>query len=205
MAGNLAWATVVYTPCLAEVFPKAVPLDNPSPVFPKKFGHLSISPLPVRLISRARRHSSQETGMAAQWRVFQSAKSIAGTILVVLGTFILYENLAGAVAQLSQTLQSGSQTLGILPAVVLAASQPVQAYSMDHHRFLQDLFEHLLASSWPLLLVVCGSVLAGDVFRSKNTSRTNMLQRSIILPLCPTYRFSKSIAVATTDSNLEQL
>jgi hypothetical protein len=37
MAGNLAWATVVYTPCLAGVFPKAVPLDNSSSVFPKKF------------------------------------------------------------------------------------------------------------------------------------------------------------------------
>jgi hypothetical protein len=131
--------------------------------------------------------------MAAQQRVFRNVKSVAGTVLVVLGTFILYENLAGAVVQLSQTLESGSQTLGILPAVVLAASQPVQAYAVDHHRFLQGLFEHLLVSSWPLLLVVFGSVLSGDTFRDKSNHIEDKHAVALdIVPLCPTYGFAKS-------------
>ncbi len=144
--------------------------------------------------------------MAAQRTVFRSAKSVAGTALLVLGTFILYENLAGAVAQLSQTLQRGSETLGVLPAVVLAASQPVQAYAVDHHKFLQGLFEHLLASSWPLLLVVCGSVLSADIFRDRSKPIEDKHAPAVdILLLCPTYRFARSRAAASPGSTLEQL
>jgi hypothetical protein len=106
--------------------------------------------------------------MEGQLTVLRSAKSIVGTALLVLGTFILYENLAGAVGRLSHVLANGSEALGLLPAVVLAASQPVHAYAVDHHRFLRGLFQQVLASSWPLLLVIFGSVLSRDTFTDKS-------------------------------------
>jgi hypothetical protein len=49
-----------------------------------------------------------------------------------------------------------------LPAALLAFSQTVQTYAFDHQRFLQALVPHLLLSSWPLLLVICGSALSKD-------------------------------------------
>jgi presenilin-like A22 family membrane protease len=106
--------------------------------------------------------------MEGQLTVLRSAKSIVGTALLVLGTFILYENLAGAVGRLSHVLANGSEALGLLPAVVLAASQPVHAYAVDHHRFMLGLFQQVLASSWPLLLVIFGSVLSRDTFTDKS-------------------------------------
>ena len=120
--------------------------------------------------------------MEGQLTVLRSAKSIVGTALLVLGTFILYENLAGAVGRLSHVLANGSEALGLLPAVVLAASQPVHAYAVDHHRFLLGLFQQVLASSWPLLLVIFGSVLSRDTF----TDKSKHIQENTVDPL-PTY------------------
>jgi hypothetical protein len=133
--------------------------------------------------------------MAGQRRIFRSAKAIAGTVLVLLGTFILYENLAGAVAELSHSLENGSQAVGVLPAVVLAASQPAHAYAVDHHRFLEGLIQQALASSWPLLLVAFGSVLSRGVFKDKPKRIVDTTAQSVdLLPLCPTFRFAKSRA-----------
>jgi len=103
--------------------------------------------------------------MAGQQTVFRSSKSIAGAVLVGLGMFILYENLAGAVARLSHILgANGSGALGVLPAVILAVSQVLQAYAADHQRFLQGFLQHMLVSSWPMLLVLVGTVLSRDAF-----------------------------------------
>ena len=94
---------------------------------------------------------------------FRGSKSIAGAALVGLGAFILYENLAGAVVRLSQVLgANGSGALGVLPAVILAGSRVVQAYPAGHQRFLHGLLQQVLVSSWPLLLVMVGTVLSRD-------------------------------------------
>jgi len=89
------------------------------------------------------------------------AKSIAGIALIGLGIFVFYENLHQAATQLSQLLGViPREALGVLPAVILAASRVLQAY--DHPRTLQGCLLHMLASSWPLLLVIVGTVLSRD-------------------------------------------
>jgi hypothetical protein len=108
--------------------------------------------------------------MATQQRPFRNFKAIAGAALAVLGMFLLYQNGAGAVAHLSQVLANGSRVLGVIPAFVLAVSQAVHTYSFYHQRFLQGLFQQLLVSSWPLLLVIFGAVLSTESSTDKPTS-----------------------------------
>lgn len=98
--------------------------------------------------------------MATQQTILRISKSILGEILFVVGMFILYEDLAATISQLSH-LANGSAALGVMPAV-LAVSQAV--HGLDHHQFLQGLFWQILLSSWPLLLVICGTVLSSDQF-----------------------------------------
>jgi hypothetical protein len=100
--------------------------------------------------------------MAAQQAILRISKSIAGAALFVLGLFILYQNLAATVSRMSHILTGGSATLGVLPAAVLAVAQAVHA--VDHHYFLPCLFRQILLSAWPLLLVICGTVLSRDHF-----------------------------------------
>ena len=96
-------------------------------------------------------------------RNFRSTKSIAGAALVGFGLFILYENLAGAVAWLSHLLGANSfEALGVLPAFMLAVSQVLPAHAANHQHFLQASLQHMLVSSWPLLLVMAGTVLSRD-------------------------------------------
>jgi len=76
--------------------------------------------------------------------------------------YILYQNLAAAVSRLAHALANSSAALGILPATVLTLAQAVHACA--YHRFVQGLFEQILASSWPLLLVIFGTVLSKDHF-----------------------------------------
>jgi hypothetical protein len=101
--------------------------------------------------------------MAGQRTVFRSSKSIAGAGLVGFGMFILYGNLAGAIAWLSHVLgANSSEGLGVLPAVILAVSQVLESQAANQQRFLQGLLQHMLVSSWPLLLVMVGTVLSRD-------------------------------------------
>jgi hypothetical protein len=105
--------------------------------------------------------------MAGQGITFRSSKSIAGAAFVGLGMFILYGNLAGAVAQLRHVLDAnGSEALGVLPAVILATSQGVHACTFDHQGVLQCLLR-MLISFWPPLLVIVGTMLLRDAFTDK--------------------------------------
>lgn len=91
------------------------------------------------------------------------AKSITGTALIAIGIFVSYENLHQAATQLSYLLYVVPRNaLGVLPTVILAASRVLQAYGADHPRSLQGCLLHMLASSWPLLLVIVGTVLSRD-------------------------------------------
>jgi hypothetical protein len=108
-----------------------------------------------------------------QHTFFGRAKSIAGAAFVGLGVFIFYENLGQAATQLSHFLGIIPRgALGVLP-VVLAASRVLQAYAADHQRFLQSFLQHMLVSSWPLLLVVVGVVLSRDI----STDNVNALPK----------------------------
>jgi hypothetical protein len=101
--------------------------------------------------------------MAMEQTFVGRAKSIAGTALMGLGIFVFYENLHQAATQLSQLFGIVSrEALGVLPTVILAASRVVPACAADHQRFPQVFLLHTLASSWPLLLVIVGTVLSRD-------------------------------------------
>jgi hypothetical protein len=106
--------------------------------------------------------------MATQQTPFQSCKSIAGAALAVLGMFVLYGDLTGACVRLKHVIANGSQALGTFPAFVLTLSQAVHTYSFSHQPFSQVLFQHLLISSWPLLLVIFGTVLSTERVTDKS-------------------------------------
>ena len=83
--------------------------------------------------------------MARRRMIFRSSRSIAGAVLVGLGMFVLYENLAGAVAWLSHVLgANGSEALGVLPAFVLAVSQGLQAHAMNHQQVLHGVLQQMV-------------------------------------------------------------
>ena len=105
--------------------------------------------------------------MTRQDKTSESITVIAGGALVGLGLHILSGNLDTAAHQLRHLLgNTAGDALGVLPSVVLASSQAAQAYTLDHHGFLQC-FLRMLVSFWPLLLVVVGTVLLWDVFADK--------------------------------------
>jgi hypothetical protein len=54
----------------------------------------------------------------------------------------------------------------MLPFVVLAASQAVQAYAGDHRAFLLELLR-VFVSLWPLLLVIVVTILLKDALTVK--------------------------------------
>jgi hypothetical protein len=92
------------------------------------------------------------------------AKSIAGAVFIGLGVFVLYENLDRAASQLNCLFGPSGKTLGILPTVIMAALRVLQVYASDHQRFVQGLFQHVLVTLWPLLLVIAGTILSQDAF-----------------------------------------
>jgi len=105
--------------------------------------------------------------MASQHRPSEGLKSIVGGALVGLGLHILFGNLDRVAEQLQHMLGTPAwETLGVLPSAVLAASQAVQAYGLDHQEFLQTLLR-MLISFWPLLLVILGTVLLRDFFTER--------------------------------------
>jgi hypothetical protein len=119
--------------------------------------------------------------MEKQQTAYRSSKSIAGVALVGFGMFILYENLAAAVACLSHVLAANSsEALGVLPAFILAVSQVLQAHGSNHQRFLQGFLQHMLVSSWPLLLVMAGMVLSRNTFgANQRTPKKRIVDLSI--------------------------
>jgi len=64
---------------------------------------------------------------------------------------------------------NGSETLGIPFAVIQTASRVVEIYTANHQQFLENFLHRMLVSSWPLLLVIAGTVLSWDSLL--NTSR----------------------------------
>jgi len=105
--------------------------------------------------------------MASQHKLSEGLKSVVGGALVGLGLHILFGNLDRVAEQLQHMLGTPAwETLGVLPSAVLAASQAVQAYGLDHQGFLQTLL-WMLISFWPLLLVILGTALLRDFFTER--------------------------------------
>ncbi|MGH9497604.1 MAG: hypothetical protein ACRD3L_00530 [Terriglobales bacterium] len=97
-----------------------------------------------------------------QHTLLRRAKSIAGAALIGLGVFVLHGNLGQASGQLSHFFGTSHKALGALPALFLAAFQVLQADAFSHHRLLQNLFQHVLVTFWPLLLVIAGTALSRE-------------------------------------------
>jgi len=106
--------------------------------------------------------------MSPQQKAFRRLKSIAGAALFVVGMFILYKNMAGAVTHLSHVVSKGSDALGVLPATVLAISLSLRAYGFDHQRIFCGLFHQIFLSAGPLLLVIFGTVWSGENFADQS-------------------------------------
>lgn len=105
--------------------------------------------------------------MTRQHNTSENIKSIAGGILVGLGLHILAGNLAGDAAQLSHLLGvPAREALGVLPSVALAASHAARAYALDQQRCLDGLLQ-MVASFWPLLLVIVGTILLRDALTDR--------------------------------------
>jgi hypothetical protein len=64
---------------------------------------------------------------------------------------------------------NGSETLGIPLAVIQTASQVLEIYTANHQQFFENFFHRILVSSWPLLLVIAGTLLSCDSFLSTST------------------------------------
>jgi hypothetical protein len=109
--------------------------------------------------------------MARQWTALRKSRLILGAALVGLGIFMLYENFTIAAGWLSHAFGANSEALGIVPALIWAISQWMPTHAANQH-FLH----HILTSSWPLLLVILGTVLTsetvleGTELQSKNWS-----------------------------------
>ena len=93
---------------------------------------------------------------------FERAKSIAGVGLVAAGAFILFEHLDRAAILWGNVFGIASRTLGIVPAVIFAASRVARACAAGQQRFLEDFVEQVVLASWPLVLVMAGAVLSRD-------------------------------------------
>jgi hypothetical protein len=86
---------------------------------------------------------------------------VAGITLVVLGIFVLYRDMAGAVASFRNFL-SHSSALGTVPAAILAISQTL--HELTGNAGVSSLMERALATSWPMLLVVLGKAMTGTTW-----------------------------------------
>ena len=112
-----------------------------------------------------------EASMADRRATSQSIKSIAGASFIALGLVILFTNLDGVAASLSNC--AGiliHETFGILPALGLAALHAAQTYVFDHAAFLSNLLQ-ILVSFWPVILILAGALLLRDVFRRSFSGR----------------------------------
>ena len=97
--------------------------------------------------------------MAARQASLQSLKSIAGATLLALGLVILFANLDGAAATVSNFAGiSRHEGLGVLPALGLAGLHALQAYTFDPAGFISG-FLQILVSFWPLVLIFGGAVV----------------------------------------------
>src|SRR5438445_630201 len=124
------------------------------------------------LFSRwAREMAHQEASMADRRATSQSIKSIAGASFFALVLIMLLSKIDRVAASLSSFAgNSAHETLGILPALGLAALHAAQTYAFDPAGFLSSLLQ-ILVSFWPVILIFAGALLLRDVFRGSFLGR----------------------------------
>jgi hypothetical protein len=96
--------------------------------------------------------------MARQDKTSRTVKSIMGAALAGLVLVFLFGRLDGPSVQLTTLLcAAGSKSLELLPSIVPAGWQALQAYAFDHQRSLACPLQTLV-SFWPLLRVMARAV-----------------------------------------------
>jgi hypothetical protein len=97
--------------------------------------------------------------MATRQASSQRVNSIAGASLLALGLVILFANFDGVAASMSSVSGiSAHETLGLFPALGLAALHAAQTYVFDQDGFISGLLKNLV-SFWPLILIFVGAAL----------------------------------------------
>ena len=100
------------------------------------------------------------------------ARTVAGVVLIGLGMVIFWGRLDQAAAQAKHFFGAISgQELGVAPTVVLATSQVSRACGANYERFLRAVFPLMLASSWPLILVMAGTALSREAFAAADAEK----------------------------------
>lgn len=102
--------------------------------------------------------------MAARRTTSRNMKSIWGAGVLALGLLLLFVNLDGVAAQISDAVGATAEAHGLLPGLGLAGLHALQAYTFDRAGFLSSLMQ-ILVSFWPLMLIFVGAVLLRDVFQ----------------------------------------
>jgi hypothetical protein len=101
-----------------------------------------------------------------QREICRWVRSIMGTVLLGLGTFVLYESLTRSAARLSRLLRAAPpEAPAKLPILVIAAVRVCQAIPADQQWLLHSLFRPMLVMSGTLLLVTVGTILSRESFR----------------------------------------
>ena len=104
--------------------------------------------------------------MSRHLRTIRSLRAIASFALVGIGFLSLSESLSAAIAWLNR-VSSASAEMPKSLSLLLAAGQIVEAIA-GHRQSAVYVFQHTLATSWPLLLVVSGTVLSWDTLGSES-------------------------------------
>jgi hypothetical protein len=104
--------------------------------------------------------------MAKQSTSSRGLKAIVGATLVALGLLLLFANFDGVAARLNSSFTSpGASSSGTLIELGLAGLRAAQSYVFDHPSFLSGL-QQILVSFWPLILVIMGVTLLGQLWNS---------------------------------------
>jgi hypothetical protein len=84
-------------------------------------------------------------------------KSIAIALLVGIGLAILFKNLDGPTANLTNLLATGAREIvQLLPYFIPAVWQALRTYAFDHQQFSPCVLQ-MLVSFWPLIRVAAGA------------------------------------------------
>jgi len=105
--------------------------------------------------------------MTARRTSSQGLKSISGAGVFALGLLLLFVNLDGVAAYVTNFAgASAPQAQGILPALGLAGLHAFEAYVFDHDAFLSGL-RQILVPFWPLIVIAIGAALLRNAFGNR--------------------------------------
>ena len=111
--------------------------------------------------------------MAKQSTSSRGLKAIVGATLLALGLLLLFANLDGVAARLSNgSFTSPAASSGTLIELGLAGLRAARSYVFDHPSFLSGL-QQILVSFWPLILVILGIALLGQLFGERLSAYEN--------------------------------